>query len=215
MNIVLAQRIKQVKPSPTLAVAAKALQMQTEGKDVIGLGTGEPDFDTPQHIKDAAIAAINAGFTKYTAVDGITELKQAVRDKFKRDNQLNYELNQILVSSGGKQSFYNLCQVFIEAGDEVIIPAYTFFASASAVVVAKAIPVIVEIDETLTLDRRIIQLRKSIRDLHLRDKKLETVDEFRVFRFRLCQGAITLGKVQAVGVTDDLAPGDARPHRVF
>ena len=144
MNIVLAQRIKQVKPSPTLAVAAKALQMQTEGKDVIGLGTGEPDFDTPQHIKDAAIAAINAGFTKYTAVDGITELKQAVRDKFKRDNQLNYELNQILVSSGGKQSFYNLCQVFIEAGDEVIIPAPYWVSYPDIVLLAEGTPVIIQ-----------------------------------------------------------------------
>src|SRR3990167_4230907 len=143
MNIILAQRIKQVKPSPTLAVAAKAAQMQAEGLDVIGLGAGEPDFDTPQHIKDAAIAAINAGFTKYTAVDGITELKQAVRDKFKRDNQLNYELNQILVSSGGKQSFYNLCQVFIEAGDEVIIPAPYWVSYPDMVLLAEGTPVII------------------------------------------------------------------------
>ncbi len=143
MNIILAQRIKQVKPSPTLAVAAKAAQMQADGHNVIGLGTGEPDFDTPQHIKDAAIAAINAGFTKYTAVDGITELKQAVRDKFKRDNQLNYELNQILVSSGGKQSFYNLCQVFIEPGDEVIIPAPYWVSYPDMVLLAEGTPVII------------------------------------------------------------------------
>ena len=143
MNIVFAQRIKQVKPSPTLAVAAKATQMQAEGHDVIGLGTGEPDFDTPQHIKAAAIKAINDGFTKYTAVDGIPELKQAVREKFKRDNQLHYELNQILVSSGGKQSCYNLCQVLLEAGDEVIIPAPYWVSYPDMVLLAEGTPVII------------------------------------------------------------------------
>ena len=112
MEIVLANRMHQVKPSPTLAVAAKALQLRAEGVDVIGLGTGEPDFDTPDYIKNAAIAAIEAGFTKYTPVDGIVELKEAVRDKFKRDNGLDYKLNQILVSVGGKQSFYNFLRIF-------------------------------------------------------------------------------------------------------
>ena len=119
MDIALANRMHQVKPSPTLAVAAKAAAMRAEGKDIIGLGTGEPDFDTPLHIKKAAIAAIEAGFTKYTAVDGIVELKQAIIDKFKRDNGLDYKLNQILVSVGGKQSIYNLCQAFINEGDEL------------------------------------------------------------------------------------------------
>ena len=123
MNIALAHRMQAVKPSPTLAVAAKAEQMRAKGLDIIGLGTGEPDFDTPEHIKNAAIAAIEAGFTKYTPVDGIVALKEAVRDKFKRDNGLDYQLNQILVSVGGKQSIYNLCQAFIEEGDEVLIPA--------------------------------------------------------------------------------------------
>jgi aspartate aminotransferase len=138
----MAARIQQVKPSPTLAVAAKAAKMRAEGLDVIGLGTGEPDFDTPIHIKQAAIAAIAAGFTKYTAVDGIAELKQAVRDKFSRDNGLDYQLNQILVSVGGKQSFYNLCQAYINEGDEVIIPAPYWVSYPDMVLLAGGTPVI-------------------------------------------------------------------------
>ncbi|MBA2710610.1 MAG: pyridoxal phosphate-dependent aminotransferase [Tatlockia sp.] len=138
----MAARIQQVKPSPTLAVAAKAAKMRSEGLDVIGLGTGEPDFDTPLHIKRAAIAAIESGFTKYTAVDGIAELKQAVRDKFSRDNGLDYQLNQILVSVGGKQSFYNLCQAFINDGDEVIIPAPYWVSYPDMVLLAGGKPVI-------------------------------------------------------------------------
>jgi len=144
MEIVLAHRMHQVKPSPTLAVAAKALQLRAEGVDVIGLGTGEPDFDTPDYIKKAAIAAIEAGFTKYTPVDGIVELKEAVRDKFKRDNGLDYKLNQILVSVGGKQSFYNLCLAFIEEGDEVLIPAPYWVSYPDIVLLAGGSPRIIE-----------------------------------------------------------------------
>jgi aspartate aminotransferase len=143
MNIALSNRMHSVKPSPTLAVAAKAEQMRAKGLDIIGLGTGEPDFDTPQHIKKAAIAAIEAGFTKYTAVDGILELKEAIRDKFKRDNGLDYQLNQILVSVGGKQSIYNLCQAFINEGDEVIIPAPYWVSYPDIVLLAGGIPVII------------------------------------------------------------------------
>lgn len=143
MNIVLADRIQQVKPSPTLAVAAKAAKMRAAGLDIIGLGTGEPDFDTPQHIKNAAIAAIEAGFTKYTAVEGIAELKQAIKDKFKRDNNLDYELNQILVSVGGKQSVYNLCQALINDGDEVIIPAPYWVSYPDIALLAGGVPVII------------------------------------------------------------------------
>lgn len=144
MEIAIASRLQQVKPSPTLAVAAKAAQMQAQGLDVIGLGTGEPDFDTPVHIKKAAIAAIEAGYTKYTPVDGIVELKQAVIDKFKRDNGLEYKLNQILVSVGGKQSIYNLCQAFINDGDEVIIPAPYWVSYPDIVLLAGGKPVILE-----------------------------------------------------------------------
>ncbi|ARG96236.1 pyridoxal phosphate-dependent aminotransferase [Legionella micdadei] len=143
MDIALAERIHQVKPSPTLAVAAKAAKMRAEGLDIIGLGTGEPDFDTPLHIKQAAIAAIEAGFTKYTAVDGIAELKQAIKDKFKRDNGLDYQLNQILVSVGGKQSFYNLCQALINDGDEVLIPAPYWVSYPDMVLLAGGNPVII------------------------------------------------------------------------
>ncbi len=142
MDIVPAKRMHAVKPSPTLAVAAKAEQMRANGLDIIGLGTGEPDFDTPPHIKKAAIAAIEAGFTKYTPVDGIVELKQAIIDKFKRDNGLDYQLNQILVSVGGKQSAYNLCQAFINEGDEVIILAPYWVSYPDMVLLAGGKPVI-------------------------------------------------------------------------
>ncbi|MDI9818965.1 MULTISPECIES: pyridoxal phosphate-dependent aminotransferase [unclassified Legionella] len=142
MDIALAERVRSVKPSPTLAVAAKAAQMRAAGLNIIGLGTGEPDFDTPQHIKNAAIDAINAGFTKYTPVDGIAELKQAIINKFKRDNNLTYQPNQTLVSVGGKQSIYNLCQALIAEGDEVIIPAPYWVSYPDIVLLAGGTPVI-------------------------------------------------------------------------
>ena len=123
MDIRLSQRVAKVKPSPTMAVTAQAKLMREAGRDVIGLGAGEPDFDTPDHVKQAAIVAIENGQTKYTPVGGTTELKQAVIDKFSRDNGLDYQLNQILVSVGGKQSFYNLAQALLDEGDEVLIPA--------------------------------------------------------------------------------------------
>jgi aspartate aminotransferase len=143
MSIALANRVQQVKPSPTLAVVAKATQMQAQGLDIINLGAGEPDFDTPQHIKDAAVAAIAAGYTKYTAVDGIPELKQAILDKFKRDNGLNYQPSQLLVSVGGKQSVYNLCQALINEGDEVIIPAPYWVSYPDIVLLAGGTPIII------------------------------------------------------------------------
>ncbi|PWY54648.1 aspartate transaminase [Legionella qingyii] len=143
MDIALAKRVQKVKPSPTLAVAAKATQMRAQGHDVINLGTGEPDFDTPNYIKEAAIAAIHQGYTKYTAVDGIPELKEAVKNKFKNDNNLDYQANQILVSVGGKQSCYNLCQALLNPGDEVIIPAPYWVSYPDMVLLADAIPVII------------------------------------------------------------------------
>lgn len=142
MIITLAGRISHVKPSPTLAVAAKAAQMKAQGRDVVAMGSGEPDFDTPQHIKQAAIDAIQAGFTKYTAVDGIPELKQAICDKFKRDNGLDYQPKQILVSVGGKQSIYNLCQALIDEGDEVLIPAPYWVSYPDIVLLAGGTPVV-------------------------------------------------------------------------
>ena len=140
----LSSRVQAIKPSPTLAVTAHAAKLKAEGKDIIGLGAGEPDFDTPQHIKDAAIAAINKGFTKYTAVGGTPSLKQAVIAKFKRDNGLDYTARQILVSCGGKQSFFNLALAMINHGDEVIIPAPYWVSYPDIVIIAEGKPVIVQ-----------------------------------------------------------------------
>ncbi|MGH8282348.1 MAG: pyridoxal phosphate-dependent aminotransferase [Gammaproteobacteria bacterium] len=123
MSIVLSERVQRLQPSPTLAVSARAAELKAQGQDIIGLGAGEPDFDTPEHIKEAAIRAIRAGQTKYTPVDGTPSLKRAVIEKFRRDNGLKYAPNQILVSCGGKQSFFNLCQALLNSGDEVVIPA--------------------------------------------------------------------------------------------
>ncbi len=138
------QRVQMVKPSPTLAVTAKAAELRAAGHDIIGLGAGEPDFDTPEHIKAAAVKAIAEGKTKYTAVDGTTELKQAIIDKFKRDNGLEYGQSQILVSCGGKQSFFNLALALLNKGDEVIIPAPYWVSYPDMVVIAEGVPVIVE-----------------------------------------------------------------------
>ncbi|MDD3884850.1 MAG: pyridoxal phosphate-dependent aminotransferase [Gallionella sp.] len=140
----LSRRVQAIKPSPTLAVTARAAKLKAEGKDIIGLGAGEPDFDTPQHIKDAAIAAINKGFTKYTAVGGTPSLKQAIIAKFKRDNGFDYTAKQILVSCGGKQSFFNLALAVIDPGDEVIIPAPYWVSYPDIVIIAEGTPVIVQ-----------------------------------------------------------------------
>lgn len=138
------QRVQMVKPSPTLAVTAKAAELRAAGHDIIGLGAGEPDFDTPEHIKAAAVKAIADGKTKYTAVDGTTELKQAIIDKFQRDNGLSYTQSQILVSCGGKQSFFNLALALLDKGDEVVIPAPYWVSYPDMVVIAEGVPVIVE-----------------------------------------------------------------------
>jgi len=140
---VLSERVSRIKPSPTLAVTNRARELKAQGKDVIGLGAGEPDFDTPAHIKRAAIRAIEDGFTKYTAVDGTPSLKQAIITKFQRDNGLQFAPDQILVSVGGKQSFFNLCQALINAGDEVIIPAPYWVSYPDMVLLADGRPVIV------------------------------------------------------------------------
>jgi aspartate aminotransferase len=140
----LSKRVCAIKPSPTLAVSNLASQLRAQGRDVIGLGAGEPDFNTPEHIRDAAITAINNGDTHYTAVDGTVALKQAIIDKFERDNGLTYQADQILVSCGGKQSFFNLCQALLDAGDEVIIPAPYWVSYPDIVILADATPVIVE-----------------------------------------------------------------------
>ena len=143
-TIRLSDRVQRIKPSPTLAVSTRARELRAEGKDVIGLGAGEPDFDTPDHIKAAAIKAIQDGFTKYTAVDGTPGLKQAIIDKFKRDNGLDYAADQILVSAGGKHSFFNLAQALLNEGDEVIIPAPYWVSYPDMVLLADGKPVIIE-----------------------------------------------------------------------
>ena len=120
---IVSNSLKRIKPSPTIAVTSKAREMRAAGKDVIGLGAGEPDFDTPDNIKEAAIQAIKNGETKYTAVDGTPKLKKAIREKFLRENNLSYDLDQISVGTGGKQVLYNAFMATLNPGDEVIIPA--------------------------------------------------------------------------------------------
>jgi len=140
----LSKRVQTIKPSPTLAVTARAARLKSEGKDIIGLGAGEPDFDTPQHIKDAAIHAINRGFTKYTAVGGTSSLKSAIINKFKKDNDFDYTAKQILVSCGGKQSFFNLALAVLNPGDEVIIPTPYWVSYPDIVLIAEGKPITIE-----------------------------------------------------------------------
>lgn len=141
MTPALSRRVQRVKPSPTLAVTARAARLKAEGKDVIGLGAGEPDFDTPAHIQQAGIDAIRGGFTRYTNVDGINELKDAIIAKFERDNAIKYERSQILVSSGAKQTIYNLCMAVLDPGDEAIIPAPYWVSYPDMVMLADGLPV--------------------------------------------------------------------------
>jgi len=158
----LSKRVQAIKPSPTLAVTARAAKLKAEGRDIIALGTGEPDFDTPQHIKDAAIKAINAGFTKYTAVGGTPSLKTAIIAKLKRDNNLDYTAKQILVSCGGKQSFFNLALAVIDPGDEVIIPAPYWVSYPDIIIIAEGKPVIVHTDITQGFKLTPAQLEAAI-----------------------------------------------------
>ena len=143
MEKYLSLRVQRIKPSATLAITARAKELKAAGKDIIGLGAGEPDFDTPDHIKKAAIDAINHGFTKYTAVDGIPELKQAIIDKLKRDNGLNYEQNRVQISCGGKHSFYNLVEALLRPGDEVVIPAPYWVSYTDMVLLGNGEPVVI------------------------------------------------------------------------
>jgi aspartate aminotransferase len=141
LAVVLSKRVQKVKPSPTLAVTARAAKLKAEGKDIIGLGAGEPDFDTPAHIADAGVDAIRKGVTRYTSVDGTAELKDAIIAKFKRDNALNYERNQILVSSGAKQTCFNACVALLDPGDECIIPAPYWVSYPDMALLADGLPV--------------------------------------------------------------------------
>ena len=141
MALAVSKRALRVKPSATLAVTALAARLKAEGKDVIGLGAGEPDFDTPAHISAAGVEAINSGFTRYTNVDGVPELKDAIIAKFQRDNGIKYERSQVLVSSGAKQSIFNLCMALLDPGDEVIIPAPYWVSYPDMALLADGVPV--------------------------------------------------------------------------
>lgn len=162
MTIQLSDTLALVKPSPTLAITARAAALRAEGQNIISMSVGEPDFDTPEHIKQAAIKAINDGFTKYTAVDGMPRLKKAIQAKFANENRLNYELKEIIVSAGAKQVLYNLFQALLNPGDEVIIPAPYWVSYPDMAYLAKAKPVIIETDIEAQFKITPEQLKKAI-----------------------------------------------------
>jgi aspartate aminotransferase len=162
MKYKIAQRAATLTPSITLAIDGKAKQMKAEGIDVVGFGAGEPDFDTPQHIKDACAKALADGFTKYTPAAGIPELRQAVADKFKRDNGLTYKPSQIIISCGGKHSCYNIFMATCEEGDEVIIPAPYWLSYPEMVKLAGATPVILQTTDKTEFKVTPEQLRQAI-----------------------------------------------------
>ena len=141
MPVEIAARVSRVKPSPTVALTGRVAKLKAEGKDIIGLGVGEPDFDTPAHIAEAGIEAIRKGFTRYTAVEGIPELKDAIIGKFQRDNGITYARPQILVSTGAKQTIYNLFMAIIDPGDEVVIPAPYWVSYPDMALLAEGVPV--------------------------------------------------------------------------
>jgi len=162
MNYKISKRAAALAPSLTLAIDSKAKQMKADGLDVVGFGAGEPDFDTPQHIKDAAAKALADGFTKYTPSSGIPELRQAIADKFKRENGLSYKASQIIVSCGGKHSCYNVILATCEEGDEVIIPAPYWLSYPEMVKLASATPVILPTTDRTEFKVTPEQLRAAI-----------------------------------------------------
>jgi len=159
---IVSNSLKRIKPSPTIAVTSKAREMRAAGKDVIGLGAGEPDFDTPDNIKEAAIEAIRKGDTKYTAVDGTPALKKAIQAKFSRENHLSYEIDQISVGTGGKQVLYNAFMATINKGDEVIIPAPYWVSYPDIVLLAGGKPKIIKCDEKNNFKLTPEKLKKAI-----------------------------------------------------
>ena len=159
---IISNSLKKIKPSPTIAVTQKARELKAAGKDVIGLGAGEPDFDTPENIKKAAIDAINQGETKYTAVDGTTVLKKAIIEKFKRENNLDYTIDQITVGTGGKQVLYNAFMATLNKGDEVIIPAPFWVSYPDMVLLAGGKPKIIKCDEKDGFKLTTKKLKKAI-----------------------------------------------------
>ncbi len=159
---IVSNSLKRIKPSPTIAVTTKAREMRAAGRDVIGLGAGEPDFDTPDNIKEAAIKAIKRGDTKYTAVDGTPDLKKAIQAKFLRENDLSYELDQITVGTGGKQVLYNAFMATINKGDEVIVPAPYWVSYPDMILLAGGKPKIVKCDEKDGFKITANKLKKAI-----------------------------------------------------
>ena len=159
---ILSQRVQSIKPSPTLAITAKAKELKAAGKDIVGLAAGEPDFDTPEHIKEAAIKSLRDGFTKYTAVGGIPELKDAIIHRIQTDSDITYQRNEVVVSVGGKQAFYNLAQAALNKGDEVIIPAPYWVSYPDMVALAQGTPVVVDTNESDGFKLTPEQLEKSI-----------------------------------------------------
>lgn len=162
MEIQLSNRVKRIKPSSTLAVTARAAELKAAGQDIVSLGAGEPDFDTPEHIKEAAIKAIRDGKTKYTPVDGIPSLKKAIAEKLQEFNGLSYDLNQITVSTGGKQCIYNFFQAVIQEGDEVIIPSPYWVSYPDMVLLADGTPVFIETDAKQRFKITAAQLEAAI-----------------------------------------------------
>jgi len=158
----LAERVKRIQPSATLAITAKANALRAAGRDIIGFGAGEPDFDTPENIKEAAIQAIRDGFTKYTPVGGIDELKDAIIDKLQNENNLSYSRSQIVASCGAKHTLYNLAQAIFEQGDEVIIPSPYWVSYPDIVLLADGTPVILQTDEADGFKVKQENLRRAI-----------------------------------------------------
>lgn len=157
-----AKRLNVIEPSPTLVITAKANELKKKGEDIVSFGAGEPDFETPSHIRDAAKKAIDKGMTRYTAVSGTVELKEAIVHKFKRDNGLNYEKNQVIAGTGGKQVIYNYFLATLNAGDEVIIPAPYWVSYADIVRLAEGVPVIVTTTPESNFQITPEQLKKAI-----------------------------------------------------
>jgi len=162
MSTILSNRVQKIKPSATMAVSDKAKQLKSQGVQIISMGSGEPDFDTPISIQKAATHAITAGETRYTAVDGTPQLKKAICEKFKKENGLDYSVNEVMVSSGGKQVFYNLCQAILSKGDEVIIPSPYWVSYPDMAILADATPVFIkaELDQEFKITPE--QLEASI-----------------------------------------------------
>ena len=162
MSPILSNRVQKIKPSATMAVSDKAKQLKSQGVQIVSMGSGEPDFDTPVNIQKAATHAITAGETRYTAVDGTPQLKKAICEKFKKENGLDYSVNEVMVSSGGKQVFYNLCQAILSKGDEVIIPSPYWVSYPDMAILADATPVFIkaELDQEFKITPE--QLEASI-----------------------------------------------------